>query len=64
MIDEFGVWSILWLFADDMCDSMETLNASNADDLARLEPLREFTMSHRDLRYDEALQRSALLLLL
>ncbi|XP_041974186.1 counting factor associated protein D-like, partial [Aricia agestis] len=35
-----------------ICDVEETLNATNADDAARLNPLREYTMPARDLRYD------------
>ncbi|CAH0717525.1 unnamed protein product, partial [Brenthis ino] len=42
---------------DEICDSVEILNASKPDDLARLEPLREFTLPLRDLRYNEVLQR-------
>ncbi|XP_045455792.1 uncharacterized protein LOC123665544 [Melitaea cinxia] len=42
---------------DELCDHVEQLNASSAEDLARLEPLLEFTSPHRDLRYDEALQQ-------
>ncbi|XP_050355829.1 uncharacterized protein LOC126777034 [Nymphalis io] len=41
----------------DTCDFVQTLNASSAEHLARLEPLLEFTLPHRDLRYDEAFQR-------
>ncbi|CAH2098006.1 unnamed protein product [Euphydryas editha] len=42
---------------DELCDYVEQLNASLPDDLARLEPLLEFTLPHRDFRYDEALQQ-------
>lgn len=45
--------------SDELCDHVEQLNASSAEDLARLEPLLEFTLPHRDLRYDEALQQYA-----
>nr|XP_026496931.1 uncharacterized protein LOC113401290 [Vanessa tameamea] len=42
---------------DELCDFVQPLNASSAEHLARLEPLLEFTLPHRDLRYDEAFQR-------
>ncbi|XP_052741581.1 uncharacterized protein LOC112049861 [Bicyclus anynana] len=48
------------LFAPDaaaLCDSLERLNASAAEHRARLEPLREFTLPHRDPRYDAVVER-------
>lgn len=45
--------------SDELCDHVEQLNASSAEDRARLEPLLEFTRPDRDLRYDEAFQQYA-----
>ncbi|CAH2212779.1 jg25633, partial [Pararge aegeria aegeria] len=41
---------------DDLCDTVEQLNSSSAAHTARLDPLKEFTLPHRDLRYDEAIE--------
>ncbi|XP_050355838.1 uncharacterized protein LOC126777037 isoform X2 [Nymphalis io] len=42
---------------NEFCDEVEQLNASSADDVAKLEPLREFTMPERDARYDALLEK-------
>ncbi|XP_045761802.1 uncharacterized protein LOC123865029 [Maniola jurtina] len=41
----------------DLCDYVEQLNSSSAEHSSRLEPLREFTLPHRDPQYDEAIER-------
>lgn len=43
--------------ADELCDAAEQLDGASREHLARLEPLREFTLPHRDPRYDDALER-------
>ncbi|XP_069355821.1 uncharacterized protein [Maniola hyperantus] len=42
---------------DELCDVVQRLNASEPDALARLEPLREFTLPRRDPRYDAVIER-------
>ncbi|XP_064075054.1 uncharacterized protein LOC113401299 [Vanessa tameamea] len=42
---------------NEFCDEVQQLNASSPDDIARLEPLREFTMPGRDPRYDAVLEK-------
>ncbi|XP_072948202.1 uncharacterized protein [Epargyreus clarus] len=42
---------------EKLCDTIEHLNVSSPEDVARLEPLREFTLPHRDIRYDEIFKR-------
>lgn len=43
--------------AAEVCDVVEQVNAAEPESLARLEPLREFTLPRRDPRYDAALER-------
>ncbi|XP_026316523.1 uncharacterized protein LOC113227748 isoform X2 [Hyposmocoma kahamanoa] len=42
---------------DLQCDVRERVDPQDAEQMARLEPLREFTMQRRDPRYDDGLQR-------
>ncbi|XP_050671316.1 uncharacterized protein LOC126969793 isoform X3 [Leptidea sinapis] len=41
----------------ELCDVVESLNTSNPEHRARLDPLAEFTMKQRDARYDDKLKR-------
>ncbi|CAG9570882.1 unnamed protein product [Danaus chrysippus] len=40
----------------DLCDTVESLNASIPEHLSRLEPLREYIQPHRDQKYVAAIQ--------
>ncbi|CAH2056991.1 unnamed protein product, partial [Iphiclides podalirius] len=40
---------------DEACDQVEYVNGSSAEQRARLDPLREFTLPRRDPRYDDKL---------
>ncbi|VVC90238.1 unnamed protein product [Leptidea sinapis] len=42
---------------EELCDVVESLNTSNPEHRARLDPLAEFTMKQRDARYDDKLKR-------
>lgn len=47
----------MFSITDEVCDQVEQLSASSADDIARLEPLREFTMLEPNPRYTAILER-------
>ncbi|XP_068625233.1 uncharacterized protein [Battus philenor] len=48
--------TVFTLDIDTACERVQYVNGSSAEELANLEPLREFTLPRRDPRYDAKLQ--------